>query len=376
MADNEMPIWGWILLGVAGLLAGAGAGYALYEHNRANNEQKKRQDTEFEWQKREAEWQETESTLLNDLKNEGKKREESQQKIELLLKKLEEKKPSTSPDEINSLRKVFYIFSNDGANIYSKDSNHNYLVSNETIQLAIDICTALQNDPNLQSDLGLSTKVTILKSNLSLRLADNVSRQKATETWQKIVDSFQKELPILVTPIRKNKGGFICSMEGIYNAFLPNSHADDHCIISQPIQVLIISTDDDSRKVIVSSRELERKMEFETFISNNPTGTMISGKIIQILGEDGHAALISITENGLCGYLPKANVLGHPLRLDDSIFSINQEIRVYIKKIDAVKRRILLSMFEPPFRYSKVSKNSAPKKAEQKGAKHGSFQRI
>lgn len=80
MADNEMPIWGWILLGVAGLLAGAGAGYALYEHNRANNEQKKRQDTEFEWQKREAEWQETESTLLNDLKNEGKKREESQQK--------------------------------------------------------------------------------------------------------------------------------------------------------------------------------------------------------------------------------------------------------------------------------------------------------
>lgn len=79
MADNEMPLWGRILIGVLGLLAGAGAGYAIYEHNRANKEQKKRQDIEFGWQSSEAEWQEQERTYLNDLQNESKKREKDPQ---------------------------------------------------------------------------------------------------------------------------------------------------------------------------------------------------------------------------------------------------------------------------------------------------------
>ena len=370
MADNEMPLWGRILIGVLGLLAGAGAGYAIYEHNRANKEQKKRQDIEFGWQSSEAEWQEQERTYLNDLQNESKKREKDQQIIDSLLKMMEEQNLCTSPDEINSMQKVFNVFANDGANIYSKDSKNDYLLSDSTIQRAIDICTALQNAPNLQSDLQanglLLFKINMLKSQLSIRLADNASRKMAAEAWQKIVNSFQKKRPILVTPIRENKGGFICSIEGIYNAFLPNSHSGDHCTINQPIQVLIINADDNSRKVIVSARELERKMEFETFISNNPIGSMISGKIDKILGEEGHAALVLITDNGLCGYLPKANVLGHPFRLDDNIFSINQEICVYIKKIDSVKRHILLSMFKPSLRNSKASKNYDIKKKNRK----------
>lgn len=378
MASDEMPVWGWIVLGVVGLAAGAGVGWGIYEKNRANKEQKKRQDTEFDWQNSEANWQNRERGLIIDLKGEAEKREKLQQTLDSLLTEFEHQNPSVSPAEANSMREIFNVFASDGANIYSTHNNGNeYLLSDNTVRRAIDICTTLQNDPNLQrSDLGnadffrrnptllgnnsaddLLLQINNLKQRLSLRLADEESRKNAAEEWSKIVDSCQKGTPVTVTPIRRNKGGFICAIGRIYSGFLPNSHSGDSCLINQPIEVLILDADDGSRRVIVSVRELKRRTDFDNFFANKPIGYMVSGKIVKILGEDGHAALVSIADSGICGYLPKSNVIGHPLRLD-GFFTVDQSVNVYVKKIDFAERHVLLSMYNPLSRSSKFSKKS------------------
>lgn len=357
--------WGWVIGGALALLAGTAAGWGVYEHNRYNEEKKKRQDTEYDWQKEKNTWQEEKAELIQTIQTQTDKFEKSQDMVDHLLAEFEKNNPNCTPDDITEMRDLFGIFADDGAKIFTtvkrKDGveifptvthRNEYLLRNETIQAAIKICSALQDAPQIKQDSFKKFQIDSLKQRLSFRLEQRERQKKATEQWQQIVDSYKNDIPIQAIPKYQNKGGFICLIEENRMAFMPKSHAPTNCIIDHPIAVLILEADDDSRKVIISARKLKEKIDFDAFIKNNPIGTKISGKIVHILGEECHAALISLGDDDICGYLPKGNVIGHSLRIG-GFFTIGQTIDVYIKNIDASTKRILLSMYKPATQKSK-----------------------
>lgn len=361
---EECPGWAWVAGGILALLGGAAAGWGIYEHNRANEEKKKRQDTEFDWQKSEYHWQNKERDFARNLQAEANKRKKLQEMMNSLLCEFEARNANCTPDEIDSMRNIFSIFANDGANIYAtQNENKEYLLSDDMIRCALEICTALQNSPQLKQisvesnpftsfPLGntfdpILFQIESLKRRLNCRLADREKQRVITEEWQRIENAYHKNTSVQVVPDRRNKGGYICSIGSCYNAFMPNSHVTDNCVTGQPLDVLIREADTNSRKVIVSAKELKDRIDFEAFSNSNPVGAKILGKVVHILGDECHAALVSIFGDDICGYLPKTNVIGHPLQLDESVFSLGQEIEVYIKKIDNETRRVLLSMYAP-----------------------------
>ena len=352
--------WGWVIGGALALIAGGGVGYGIYEHNRANEEEKKRQDTNYAWQEDKNDWQEKEAGYIQTIQGVTDKLEKSQDQVEHLLSEFVKNNPNCTPDDINAMRDLFGIFANDGAKVFATVRHNNdgtdifptithrseYLIADERIQTAIEICSALQDAPQIKQDSFKKFQIDSLKERLSSRLEQRERQKKATEQWQSIIDSYKNNVPIQAIPKRQNSGGFVCLIEENRMAFMPKSHAPVNCLIDQPIAVLILEADDDSRKVIISARKLKEKTDFDSFVRDNPIGTKISGKIVHILGEECHAALISLGGDDICGYLPKGNVIGHSLSIG-GFFTLGQTIEVYIKNIDASTQRILLSMYKP-----------------------------
>ena len=339
---------GWI---AAGVVAVIGGGVAIYEYCQAEDEKKKRSDAESKHCKEKAKWQRKHAGLLNTLDEETKKRTKLQNMVDELLKGYEQQHENCTSEEIDSLKAIFDIFVDDGASIFAFDKNKKFVLSDQQINMALEVCSAVKKSS--LADNQLSSRITYLEQRLRTRLTDIETQKK---TWQLIEDNCKNQVSIQAIPKFQNKGGFICSIGENNLAFMPNSHFTDQCAIDKPVDVLIISADSDSRRVIISAKELKAKVDFEAFAQNNFPGTKISGKIVCILGEESHAALVSISDNNICGYLPKSGVIGHPTCLDENIFTVGQTIDVYVRKIDDKKQHVLLSMYKAPQRKKTVAK--------------------
>lgn len=363
MSDSN-PI-AWIVGGVVTVLFGAVTGWGIYENDRANKEKKERQATEIKLQNTHYSLQETKKTYLKMVNEEIKKRDNLQRMLTKLLNEYKKRNVNCSDEDIDSYQKVFSIIADDGSQVFTTRKDNDYLLNEDTIKKTRDFCSAIQNALNQQhitENDPLFTRRDELKSgieNLELRLnirLENREKQRAfAEEWQSLVDCYNKDASIQVIPKCQNKGGFICSFGENCTVFMPNSHATESGALNRPIDVLILGVDNDRRQAVVSAREYKKIADFKKFAENNPPGKKVSGKIVHILGEERHAALISFRGYDICGYLPATNMIGHPAQLDKVGFALEQKLDVYVKKTDLNNQRILLSMYPPVKSFRKKS---------------------
>jgi 4-hydroxy-3-methylbut-2-enyl diphosphate reductase len=189
----------------------------------------------------------------------------------------------------------------------------------------------------------LEAEVTRLTDDL---LELSVRKLTQSKAWKKVKEAFESQTPISGQVVEVVKGGLIVDL-GL-RGFMPASLVDLRFVedlsqfVGQEVTVMVIELERRRNKVIVSRKahlmiEVEAK-KAET-LANLEEGTVVKG-IVRRLTNFG--AFVDI--GGIDGLIHISELAHHRVEHPSEVLQENQEIEVFVLKVDAEAERVSLSL--------------------------------
>ncbi|MTI95667.1 MAG: bifunctional 4-hydroxy-3-methylbut-2-enyl diphosphate reductase/30S ribosomal protein S1 [Firmicutes bacterium] len=191
----------------------------------------------------------------------------------------------------------------------------------------------------------IEAEVTKLSDDLLEMSARKVAQSKA---WTKVKEAFENQTPLTAPVVEVVKGGLIVDL-GL-RGFMPASLVDLRFVedlnqfVGQEVTILVIELERRRNKVIVSRKayllkELEEKKS-ET-LANLEEGSVVKG-IVRRLTNFG--AFVDI--GGIDGLIHISELAHNRVEHPSEVLSENQEVDVYVLKVDPEEERVSLSLKE------------------------------
>ena len=230
----------------------------------------------------------------------------------------------------------------------------------------------LSNDPrfSIKADviIGQEITATVIKEDdgqgnilLSKKEADNIL------SWTALKEYMDNKTALKVKIAQAVNGGVVTYLEGI-RGFIPASQLsltyveDLESWVNKEISVIVITVDEDSRKLVLSGKEVEREKALEdknSKISRLQIGLITKGTVEKIVP---YGAFINIGE-GLSGLVHISQICGRRIKSPNEVIKEGEEVTVKITDVKdgkvslsmkAVeeKAEILDNVDEVPFEYS------------------------
>ncbi len=189
----------------------------------------------------------------------------------------------------------------------------------------------------------LEAEVTKLTEDL---LELSVRRASQDKAWQEVREAFDNQLPVTGKVVEEVKGGLIVDL-GL-RGFMPASLVDLRFVedlsqfVDQEVTVMVIELERRRNKVIVSRKahlmqqvEEEKKKTLETLEEGNTVKGIVRrltsfGAFVDVGGIDG---LVHISE-----------LAHHRVEHPSEVLQEDQEVEVYVLKVDAEAERVSLSI--------------------------------
>lgn len=202
----------------------------------------------------------------------------------------------------------------------------------------VETCSEL-----VEVDQELEAEVTRLTDDL---LELSVRKLTQSRAWKNVKDAFENQTPLTGKVVEVVKGGLIVDL-GL-RGFMPASLVDLRFVedlsqfVGQDVTVLVIELDRRRNKVIVSRKahlmqEVEGK-KAET-LATLEEGSVVKG-IVRRLTNFG--AFVDI--GGIDGLIHISELAHHRVEHPSEVLSENQEIEVFVLKVDAEAERVSLSL--------------------------------
>jgi len=209
----------------------------------------------------------------------------------------------------------------------------------------------LSNDPgfSIKADVRMGEEISALVLSeddgngnilLSKKRADDIL------AWERLKEAMEARQIFRVKISSAVNGGVVTYLFGV-RAFIPASQLalsyveDTSEWVGKEIDVVIITVDEDKRKLVLSAREVERdreERERKGKISRLQTGLVTSGKVEKIAP---FGAFVSIGE-GLSGLLHISQISDRRIKSPNEVLKVGDEVTVKI--IDVKDGKISLSM--------------------------------
>ncbi len=230
----------------------------------------------------------------------------------------------------------------------------------------------LSNDPrfSIKTDVvpGQEITATVLKEDdghgnilLSKKEADNIL------SWTTLKNYMENRTVLNVKITQTVNGGVITYLEGI-RGFIPASQLslryveDLEAWVNKEIQVVVITVDEGSKKLVLSGKEVERDKALKdknSRISKLQTGLITKGTVEKIVP---YGAFINIGD-GLSGLVHISQICGRHIKSPNEVIKEGDEVTVKIIEVKegkvslsmkAVeeKAEVLDNVDEAPFEYS------------------------
>ncbi|WFR57532.1 S1 RNA-binding domain-containing protein [Anaerocolumna sp. AGMB13025] len=230
----------------------------------------------------------------------------------------------------------------------------------------------LSNDPrfSIKADVVIGQEINsvVLKEDdgqgnilLSKKEADNVL------SWATLKEYMEKRTILKVKIAQTVNGGVVTFLEGI-RGFIPASQLslsyveDLDSWMNKEISVIVITVDEDSKKLVLSGKEVERDKALEdknSKISRLQVGLITKGIVEKIVP---YGAFINIGE-GLSGLVHISQICGKRIKTPNEIIKEGDEVTVKILEVKdgkvslsmkAVeeKAEVLENVDEVPFEYT------------------------
>lgn len=209
----------------------------------------------------------------------------------------------------------------------------------------------LSNDPrfSIKSDVTIGEEI----SAIVIREDDGegnilLSKKKAEDvlSWETLKDYMNNRTVLEVKINQSVNGGVITYLEGI-RAFIPASQLSISYVedldswVNKIIKVIVITVDEDKKKLVLSGKEVEydnEQMEKKNKISHLQTGIITTGVVEKITP---YGAFVSIGD-GLSGLVHISQICGKRIKSPNEVIKEGQEVTVKI--IDIKDGKISLSM--------------------------------
>ncbi|QHQ60263.1 S1 RNA-binding domain-containing protein [Anaerocolumna sedimenticola] len=230
----------------------------------------------------------------------------------------------------------------------------------------------LSNDPrfSIKADviIGQEITATVIKEDdgqgnilLSKKEADNIL------SWTALKEYLDNKTVLKVKIAQAVNGGVVTYLEGI-RGFIPASQLSLNYVenleswVNKEISVIVITVDEDSRKLVLSGKEVEREKALEdknSKISRLQIGLITKGTVEKIVP---YGAFINIGE-GLSGLVHISQICGRRIKSPNEVIKEGEEVTVKITEVKdgkvslsmkAVeeKAEVLDNVDEVPFEYS------------------------
>lgn len=230
----------------------------------------------------------------------------------------------------------------------------------------------LSNDPrfSIKADVTLGQEITaaVIKEDdgqgnilLSKKEADNVL------SWTTLKNYMENRTVLKVKIAQAVNSGVVTYLEGV-RAFIPASQLsltyveDLETWVSKEISVIVITVDEDSKKLVLSGKEVERDKALEdknSKISRLQIGLITKGTVEKIVP---YGAFVNIGE-GISGLVHISQICGRRIKTPNEVIKEGQEVTVKITEVKegkvslsmkAVeeKAEVLDNVDEVPFEYS------------------------
>ncbi len=230
----------------------------------------------------------------------------------------------------------------------------------------------LSNDPrfSIKADviIGQEITATVIKEDdgqgnilLSKKEADNIL------SWTALKEYLDNKTVLKVKIAQAVNGGVVTFLEGI-RGFIPASQLSLNYVenleswVNKEISVIVITVDEDSRKLVLSGKEVEREKALEdknSKISRLQIGLITKGTVEKIVP---YGAFINIGE-GLSGLVHISQICGRRIKSPNEVIKEGEEVTVKITEVKdgkvslsmkAVeeKAEVLDNVDEVPFEYS------------------------
>jgi small subunit ribosomal protein S1 len=171
-------------------------------------------------------------------------------------------------------------------------------------------------------------------------------KARRQKEWDQFIQT-HKEGDVVSGPVtRKIKGGLLVNI-GVH-AFLPASHidtrrvADVGTLIGKTIECKILIIDQDRRNIVVSRRRLieDRRLELRTTLLTEIAPGQVRKGVVKNIPQFG--AFVDL--GGLDGLLHVTDMSWGRVNDPGEIVKIDQEIEVYVLKVDKEREKIALSL--------------------------------
>jgi small subunit ribosomal protein S1 len=230
----------------------------------------------------------------------------------------------------------------------------------------------LSNDPrfSIKADVVIGQEITsvVLKEDdgqgnilLSKREADNLL------SWTTLKEYMEKRTVLKVKIAQTVNGGVVTFLEGI-RGFIPASQLslsyveDLDSWVNKEIPVIVITVDEDNKKLVLSGKEVERDIALvdkNSKISRLQVGLITKGIVEKIVP---YGAFINIGE-GLSGLVHISQICGKRIKTPNEVIKEGDEVTVKILEVKdgkvslsmkAVeeKAEVLENVDEVPFEYT------------------------
>jgi small subunit ribosomal protein S1 len=230
----------------------------------------------------------------------------------------------------------------------------------------------LSNDPrfSIKADVVIGQEITsvVLKEDdgqgnilLSKREADNLL------SWTTLKEYMEKRTVLKVKIAQTVNGGVVTFLEGI-RGFIPASQLslsyveDLDSWVNKEISVIVITVDEDNKKLVLSGKEVERDIALvdkNSKISRLQVGLITKGIVEKIVP---YGAFINIGE-GLSGLVHISQICGKRIKTPNEVIKEGDEVTVKILEVKdgkvslsmkAVeeKAEVLENVDEVPFEYT------------------------
>ncbi|WP_343210724.1 30S ribosomal protein S1 [Anaerolentibacter hominis] len=209
----------------------------------------------------------------------------------------------------------------------------------------------LSNDPrfSIRTDVQNGEEVTCL-----VLKTDNgdgrilLSKKKADDilAWEALNKALEDRTLFSVKIAEAVKGGCVTYLNGI-RAFIPASQLSLHYVedlsewVGKTVDAIVITVDEEKRRLVLSSREVERdreKQDKESKISKLQKGLVTTGKIETL---KPYGVFVNIGD-GLSGLVHISQICGKRIKSPKEAVEEGQEVKVKI--IDIKDGKISLSM--------------------------------
>lgn len=230
----------------------------------------------------------------------------------------------------------------------------------------------LSNDPRFS----IKTDITVGEEISAMVLQEDdgegnilLSKKQAEDilSWKLLKDYLDNRTILKVKISQAVNGGVVTYVEGI-RAFIPASQLSINYVedlsswVNNEISAIVITADENSKKLVLSGKEVERdhaQSEKKNKISHLPVGMITTGTVEKITP---YGAFVNIG-NGLSGLLHISQISHKRIKSPNEVIKEGQEVKVKI--IDVKDGKISLSMkaveekeevvdnaLEVPFEYS------------------------